>query len=245
MNKPLIHVEDVSKYFTERGNSVHALQHITFTVHEGEFFMLVGPSGSGKSTLLRIMSGLDGEYTGEVTYTKKTTPGTTGFVFQNFALLPWLTVSENIELAILSNPDEKERKKRVAQELERFGLEAFKDAKPKDLSGGMRQRVGLARALANDQKIIFMDEPFSELDSFTATSLHTELLRIWKEHKLTIVMVTHIIQEAITLGDRIAVLTARPGKLEHIITNTLSHPRNLRSKESFALEDKIAALIEP
>lgn len=245
MKKPLIHVENVSKYFTDGGKSVHALQNITFTVHEGEFFILVGPSGSGKSTLLRIMSGLDTQYTGNITYTQNILPGSTGFVFQNFALIPWLTVSENIELAILSNPNENDRKKRVAQELKRFSLEAFKDAKPKDLSGGMRQRVGLARALANDQKIIFMDEPFSELDSFTATSLHAELLRIWKEHALTIIMVTHIIQEAITLGDRIAVVTARPGKIGHVITNSLDRPRDLRSKKSFALEDQIAHLIKP
>ncbi len=245
MNTPLITIDKVSKSFTNTGPHVTALQHISFEIHEHEFFVLLGPSGSGKSTLLRIISGLDSQYVGNVTYREQPTPGSIGFVFQHFALLPWLTVAENVEFSTLSHPNSEDRKHRVLHELKRLGLEKFANAYPRDLSGGMRQRIGLARALANDQKIIFMDEPFSELDSFTARTLHEELLRIWQEHNLTIILVTHIIQEAIILADRIGVLTARPGKLEHIIKNPLPRPRNIRTADSFALEDHISNLIKP
>ena len=175
------------------------------------------------------------------------------FVFQQFALLPWLTVSENISIGLVArNVSARHVKERVNKELKRFGLENFGDEYPRELSGGMRQRVGIARALATDPKVIFMDEPFSELDSFTAEELRKELLRIWQnpewiggEARPTIVMVTHIVEEAIELADRIAVLTPRPAKIERIVKNGLPRPRELRSQAFYALEDELYRLIRP
>ncbi len=169
-----------------------------------------------------------------------------GFVFQQFALLPWLSVFQNIELPLLARhtPPE-ERKKRVEAELKRFHLEKFAHTRPRELSGGMRQRVGIARALITEPKIVFMDEPFSELDSFTAEELRAELLEIWSERKVTIVMVTHIVEEALELADRVAVITPRPGTIEKIVINDLPRPRNKRSESFYRLADELYKLIKP
>lgn len=222
-----------------------ALKNINLEIGRGEFFVFVGPSGSGKSTLLRIMSGLETEYQGSL-QVDGITQSDMSFVFQQFALLPWMTAAENIALGLVARhvPVEAQASK-VAQELKRFGLEKFAHSYPKELSGGMRQRVGIARAFATDPKIIFMDEAFSELDSFTAHELRQELLSIWQERRVTIVMVTHIIAEAIELADRIAVLTPRPGKIEAIVENDIPRPRRMRTEAAFAMEDKIASLIRP
>ena len=256
--QPLITLKNISKHFPEDGKQgVTALADINLEIFPGEILVLVGPSGSGKSTLLRIASGLENVYDGTVTVHEGHSVSDFSFVFQQFALLPWLTVGENISLGLVARSVPRRRiKERVAKELKRFGLERFGNSYPKDLSGGMRQRVGIARALATDPKMIFMDEPFSELDSFTAEELRKELLRIWqnpewgeeKKHaqeRPTIVMVTHIVEEALELADRIAVLTERPGKIERIVKNTLPRPRALRSQEFFALEDELYRLIKP
>lgn len=256
--EPLITLTHVSKIFAEDAeHSLPALKDISLEIMSGEIFIFVGPSGSGKSTLLRIMSGLEKEYQGEVKLHEKHTPQDFSFIFQQFALLPWLTVAENISIGLVARNVPGHRiKERVNKELKRFGLDKFGNSYPRDLSGGMRQRVGIARALATDPRVIFMDEPFSELDSFTAQELRKELLRIWenpewgeeKKHtqeRPTIVMVTHIVEEALELADRIAVLTERPGRLEKIVKNTLPRPRELRSQEFFALEDELYRLIKP
>ena len=254
----LITLENISKHFAENGKpGMTTLSDINLEIFPGEIFVLVGPSGSGKSTLLRIMSGLEKEYEGKVIIHEGHAVEDFSFVFQQFALLPWLTVAENIGLGLVARNMPAHRiKERVSKELKRFGLEKFGNAHTKDLSGGMRQRVGIARAIATDPKVIFMDEPFSELDSFTAEELRKELLRIWenpewgeeKKHtqeRPTIVIVTHIIEEALELADRVAVLTQRPGKIEKIVKNTLPRPRELRSQEFFALEDELYRLIKP
>ena len=240
MMKPIITLDHVSKTFLEEGRPITAIEDVTLTIHEGEFFVFLGPSGSGKSTLLRIMSGLEKKYRGRVTMDDSIT---TAFVFQQFAIWPWMTVEENIGIGLVArgiNPRE-----RVARELERFGLTKFAHAYPRELSGGMKQRVGIARALAVDPHIMFMDEPFSELDSFTAAALRKEILSVWKDTHTTIVMVTHLIPEALDLADRIAVLTSRPGKIEKVLSNHLPRPRKLRSKEFFKIEDELYALIKP
>lgn len=168
------------------------------------------------------------------------------FVFQQFALFPWLTVFQNVELGLLSrNFSAKLRSSKVLTGLERLGLERFAQAFPRELSGGMRQRVGIARALVTSPKIIFMDEPFSELDSFTTSNLRQEFLEIWRQTKPTIVMVTHLIEEAAELADRVAVLTPRPGRIEKILPNPLPRPRQKRSKEFFQLEDELYQLVKP
>lgn len=243
----IITTHNLSKTFNEKfENKFTALKNINIEIEASEFFVFLGPSGSGKSTLLRIMSGLEKKYEGTVVLDENIKQSDMSFVFQQFALLPWLTVYENIEMGILSrNIKLDERNALVIHELKRFELEKFKNEYPRELSGGMRQRVGIARAFIKKPKIIFMDEPFSELDSFTARNLRKEFLSILKETRQTVIMVTHLIEEAIELADRIAVLTPRPGKIEKIIINHLPRPRERRSKEFFNLEDELYKLIEP
>ena len=243
----IISLKNVSKYFDETPDlKLPVLVDIDLEIESGEFFVLVGPSGSGKSTLLRIMSGLEKAHKGEVVLGQGMTSRDMSFVFQQFALLPWLTVFENVELGLLSkNLDEKTRREIVMRELKQFGLEKFAHSHPRELSGGMRQRVGIARAMATEPKIIFMDEPFSELDSFTAEELRQELLGIWAQRRPTIVLVTHIVAEALELADRIAVLTPRPARIEKVVKNTLPRPRMMRSSDFFRLEDQLYSLIRP
>ncbi len=246
MASPLLTLKGVQKSFQEKGLPPSlALTDVDLTIRRGEFFVFLGPSGCGKSTLLRIMSGLDEPTRGTITLGKDVTSGHLSFVFQHFALLPWLTVRENIELGLRSRgvPAD-ERLKVVDAELERFGLESHAQSRPRDLSGGLRQRVGLARAFATKPALLFMDEPFSELDSFTAHELRQELLSLWKERGTTIVLVTHLIPEAIELGDRIAVMTGQPGTVEAIVKNPLSRPRDLRSDACYAMEDKLLNLVK-
>ncbi len=244
--KNALTLEHVNKSFKDyHGHKLEALRDINLTIQEGEFFVLLGPSGCGKSTLLRIMSSLETGFQGKLTYDENITKNDFSFVFQGFALLPWLTVEENVSLGLMSkNMPEHDIKKIVERELLALGLEKFTKHYPRELSGGMKQRVGIARALAINPKIMFLDEPFSALDSFTAKSLRQELIKIWQERRMTVVMVTHNIEEALQLGDRVAVMSARPGKIEEIATNTLPRPRELRSPEFFAMEDKLADLVK-
>ena len=241
-----ITLTNIGKSFTEENKrSLVVLEDINLKITKGEFFILLGPSGCGKSTLLRIMSGLEKNHRGTVTLAADITRHDISFIFQQFALLPWLTIYENVEVGLLAlEPNKETRKKRIMEELKKLGLESFALHYPRELSGGMKQRVGIARALVRNPKIIFMDEPFSALDSFTAKILRDEMLRLWEKEKRTIVMVTHNTEEALELGDRIAVMTARPGKIESIISNTLSRPRNPRSAEFFKLEDELYGLVK-
>lgn len=237
----------ISKIFEDTpGKKLPVLKDISLKVMAGEFFILLGPSGSGKSTLLRVLSGLEKSFKGELVYGKGMSKQDISFVFQQFAILPWLTVFQNVELALLPRgilPHE--RKRLVTNELEEFGLEKFANSHPRELSGGMRQRVGLARAMVGNPTLIFMDEPFSELDSFTAQDLRQKLLRVWEERRPTIVMVTHVIEEALELADRIAVLTPLPGRIEKIINNILPRPRDERSPEFYRVEDQLYELVKP
>lgn len=245
----VISLKNITKTFIFDGREppkLIAIEDISLDIASGEFFVFVGPSGSGKSTLLRIISGLEKDYKGEINFGKGISHDDFSFVFQQFALLPWLTVFNNVELGLLDGISSyHERKETVLRELKQLGLEKFAHSYPRELSGGMRQRVGIARALATNPKIMLLDEPFSELDSFTAEELRKELLAIWQERKMTVVMVTHIIEEALELADRIAVLTSRPGKIEKIVTNNLSRPRQKRSPEFYTLEDEIYSLVKP
>ena len=225
---------------------MHVLADVDLEIFNGEFFMFLGPSGSGKSTILRIMSGLEKDFKGKVEFGQGITRKDMSFVFQEFALLPWLTVSENVELGLLArNMTIPERQKVVRAELELLGLEKFGHVYPRELSGGMKQRVGIARALATNPKVMFLDEPFSELDSFTAEELRKKLLSIWQERRMTIIMVSHIVPEALELADRIAVLTPRPSKIEKLMENHLSRPRQKRTEEFFRLEDELYRVIKP
>ena len=241
----IISLKNISKTFKEDSKQLAVLRDINLEIKKGEFFVFLGPSGSGKSTLLRIMSGLEKEYQGKVTLDETVSQKDFSFIFQQFALLPWLSVFKNVELGLLTRGIPKnERIQKVMDELKKLGLEKFTHSLPKELSGGMKQRVGIARALVTNPKIIFMDEPFSALDSFTAEELREDVLEIWQRTKTTIIMVTHLISEAIELADRIAVITSRPGKIESILENNLSRPRQKRSQEFFNMEDRLSNLIK-
>ncbi len=247
MATPLITIKNLSKIFprSEGKRGLHVLDGIDLTIHKGEFLVLLGPSGCGKSTLLRLISGLAPKTHGEITFHEKFDLDKVGFVFQDFGLLPWLSVEENVGLGLIGrNVDESIRKQKVKEILKHFGLDQFEKIRPFELSGGMRQRVGLARAFVTEPDIIFLDEPFSELDFLTGENLRNILLELWKDRKATIVMVSHYIDEAVKLADRIAVFSDRPGKIVEVESNALPRPRDSRSASFFAMEDKIMGIFE-
>lgn len=219
---------------------MHVLDDINLTIHKGEFVVLLGPSGCGKSTLLRLITGMEEKSRGEIIFHEKFDLDKVGFVFQDFGLLAWLSVEENVELGLIGrNVPILERKQKVKKILEHFGLSQFEKNRPFELSGGMKQRVGLARAFVTEPDIIFLDEPFSELDFFTAESLRRTLLDLWQLKGATIVMVSHYIDEAIELADRVVVFSDRPGTIVEIVKNELARPRDHRSAPFFALEDEV------
>ena len=212
--KIVVQIDHLNKYFED----VHALEDISLSVEEGEFLSVIGVSGCGKSTLIRIIGGLETASSGTVLVNGQAVLKPTrkiGFVFQDHRLLPWLTVTENIRLAL--NKDEKNQKKTVEKYLTLVGLEKFADAYPKQLSGGMAQRVAIARSLANRPDILLLDEPFGALDAMTRISMQLELQKIWKAQKTTMILITHDIDEAVYLGQRVVVMSPRPGKIKKIV----------------------------
>jgi len=225
-SQPLISLRNVGKSFKD--GRVRALQDISFDVHPGEFISLVGPSGCGKTTLLRLINGLIEADEGEVSVLgQRPQPGPDlAMVFQSARLLPWRTVVGNIEFALaLRGLSRKEQSQRALALLGAVGLRDFAEAYPHELSGGMQQRVGLARALAVEPKVLLMDEPFAALDAMTREVLRNELLRMWSRRRMAIVFVTHDIDEAILLSQRIVLLRPRPGRIDEIIDVTLPEPR--------------------
>ncbi len=238
----ILELKNVTKTFADNDQHLLALKDIDLKVHQGEVLMLLGPSGSGKSTLLRIMAGLIEPSSGNIIRKPDLTQT---FIFQSFALFPWLTVFENVEFGLkMKGMEREERYPIVHDEISRMGLHGFEKSYPHELSGGMKQRVGIARALALKPDIIYLDEPFSALDSFTAKKLRAQLLEFWKDMNLTLVMVTHLIEEAIQLGDRIAVLTQRPAKIDRLFSNHLARPRDTRSEKFFEMSDRIESVIK-
>lgn len=214
----LLAANGVRKYYGDDRTPV--LEHIDFELHDGEFVALLGPSGSGKSTLLRILSGLMPPSEGEVTVHGAPLRGPNpelAIVFQSFALFPWLTVLQNVEIGLLASAEpEGERRRRALRAIDLIGLDGFEEAFPKELSGGMKQRVGFARALVVEPEVLFMDEPFSALDVLTGENLRGELQELWSERSIptrAILMVTHNIDEAVSLADRILVFGANPGRI--------------------------------
>ena len=239
----IVSVSDLSYTYVneETGEYFNVLKDISFDVHAGEFVSLVGPSGCGKSTLLRILTGLTKIKKGSAVSNAQKV----AMVFQNFALLPWLTVKQNVEFGLKMEGLKKSERSKIAMEkISEVGLSGFENKYPKELSGGMRQRVGLARALAVSPDLLLMDEPFSSLDVITAEKLRAELLQIWSKYKMTVIMVTHLVEEAVELSDRVLVFSQRPTSLKNVFEIKTSRPRNKRSQEYYDLVDKIGREIE-
>lgn len=245
-----MHVElsNVSKIYDDPPETVTALKDITFHVNEGEFLCIVGPSGCGKSTLLRMIAGLDRPSSGQIRFRGDllTAPHSKiSMVFQSFALLPWRTVLQNVEFGLeIQGKSKQERQSKAASLLDMVGLHGSEHLYPKQLSGGMKQRVGIARALAVDPEIILMDEAFSAIDEFTAEALRSEVSEIHKKSRKTFLLVTHNLPEAIELADRILVLSARPAKIKSIVGVDLERPRTSTDSEFITIHKDIFALLQ-
>jgi NitT/TauT family transport system ATP-binding protein len=242
----IIDVESVSKTFATLDGELPVLDDVSLEVHAGEVVALLGKSGSGKSTLLRTIAGLLTPSTGVVRYRGRPLSGTnpgTAMVFQSFALLPWLTVRQNVELGLEArHVDPTERRERAERAIDLIGLDGFESAYPKELSGGMRQRVGFARALVVDPAVLLMDEPFSALDVLTAENLRGELMELWQSADFpiqAIVLVTHNIEEAVLLADRVVILGSNPGRVMMEATIDLARPRDRQSADFQAYVDRI------
>ncbi len=224
-------VHGLTKEFTTGKGKNRALGGVDIEVRDREFFGIIGPTGCGKTTLLHIMAGLEKSTQGSVEFVgEKRTQSLVSMVFQDSALMPWRTVEENVPLGAEFRKEQRYTYKRISQFfLEMVRLLDFSGARPGELSGGMKQKVAIARALANDPEVILMDEPFASLDAQTRLLLREELLRIWERDKKTVVLVTHNIEEAVMLCDRIAVLSAAPSVVKSIVTVDVPRPRNFKS----------------
>jgi len=246
-NLPQIQIGNVSKIFSADGREVVALDNINLDIQSGEFICLLGPSGCGKSTLLNAIAGFSSPTSGTITVDGKSVlaPGPDrGMVFQEYALFPWMTVEKNIAFGLeIKKLSKTQIKEKVDVLLNMLNLQDFRERYPKDLSGGMRQRVAIARVLALDSPIMLMDEPFGALDSLTRRNLQDELLRIWMEFKKTIIFVTHSIEESIYLADRIIVMTYRPGKIKKEVIVDMPRQRDPSSIEFNELKKELSLLV--
>jgi NitT/TauT family transport system ATP-binding protein len=245
----LAEIKNVSKTYESDGNRIQVLDNINFTVEDNDFICIVGPSGCGKSTLLRIIVGLEKPTSGEVLFKGEVIAPDNpkvSMVFQNFALFPWLTVKENIELVLESKKHGEEAEKVACKYIKAVGLDNFERVYPRELSGGMKQRVGFARALAVEPVLLCMDEPFSSLDALTSQNLKDELLMLWAEASMppdAVIMVTHNVEEAVYMANRIIILSPRPGKIVADLKIELERPRNRKDPEFYRWVDKVYSLI--
>lgn len=241
----MLSIQHVSKSFAIKGAALPVLEDVSLDILPGEFVAIVGVSGCGKSTLLRLLAGLDNAFDGQLLYDGKPITGTDlarGLVFQDHRLFPWRTVYENVALAFSSTDVPKdERRRRVLEQIAQVGLDGFADAYPHQLSGGMSQRAAIARALAPRPKVLLLDEPLGALDALTRLRLQQELRRLWQEEGITMVMVTHDIDEAVFLADRVVVMDPRPGRIRRIQDVPLSHPRNRGDGAFVAIRDSLLA----
>jgi NitT/TauT family transport system ATP-binding protein len=239
--KTKLSVENVSVTFKGDGNSTPVLENINLEVRDGEFVCLLGPSGCGKTTLLNAMSGFLSPTSGEIQVDGEVVRGPNPrriFVFQERGVFPWLTVEGNIGFGLFKLP-RAEREARIAHYIKMVGLQGFEKAYPPELSGGMKQRLEVARALAVNPDMLFLDEPFGALDSITRLVMRGELLRIWEAERKTIIFVTHDIDEAVQLADRVVVMSARPATIQQIVDIELPHPRDISSARYLQLRDGI------
>ena len=253
MTTPIVEVKNLTKAFIMEESRIPVIENVSFPVDKNEFVCLVGPSGCGKSTMLRIIAGLEKADSGEVLFhgQLQTAPNPKiTMIFQLFGLLPWKTALENVEVPLEVLGIKKETRTEIARSyLRMVGLEGFENTYPHDLSGGMKQRVGIARALALQPEVLLMDEPFSSLDELTAKTLRTLVLEIWRDPSLptnTFIMVSHNVEEAVYMADRVIILSPRPGKVVGEVKVNLPRPRTefLRDPEYFRRVDEVVAILE-
>ncbi len=242
----MLSIKNLNKiYHTEEGDEVVALSDINLYVADKEFVCFIGPSGCGKTTLLRIIAGLEKPDSGTLTVNKEpiTGPGPDrGMVFQEYSLFPWRTVLKNITFSLELKKIPKSEREKIAREfLELVGLLEFADSYPHELSGGMKQRVAIARAMVNDPDVLLMDEPFGAVDAQTRNRLQHELLNIWERKKKTVLFITHSVDEAVFLADKVVVFTARPGRVKEVINVDLPRPRERTSFEANAVREHLLA----
>jgi NitT/TauT family transport system ATP-binding protein len=248
--KPRIVCRALQKSYFDirRKEEVVAIADLSLDIADDEFVTILGPSGCGKTSFLNIIAGFERETGGilRLDGTPILRPGPDrGVVFQEYALFPWLNVEGNVEFGLRERRvPAAERKERTRRQIAAVGLQGFEKRYPHELSGGMRQRVALARVLANDPKILLMDEPFAALDAQTRTLMQEELLNVWSRDRRSVIFITHNIEEAILLGDRVVMMTARPGRIKEIITVDIPRPRDVTSESFNSLRRRVAALME-
>ncbi len=247
-DKIWVKVDHATKQFVSKKGTVTALEDINLEIRDGEFVCLLGPSGCGKTTLLRMIGGLDVPTSGTVEIDGRIVDGPSPkmtMVFQEYSLYPWRTIASNVGFGLeMMGVPKDERERAVMSHLELVGLQDFANSYPYELSGGMRQRAAVARALASEPAVMLMDEPFGALDAQTRNKMQRELLALWEKMKRTILFVTHSVDEAVYLADKIVILTPRPGRIHEIYENPLPRPRERTSVEFANLRKKILAVIE-
>jgi sulfonate transport system ATP-binding protein len=240
-----LNLHHVSKRFAGDDRTSPVLDRIDLSVKSGEFVAIVGASGCGKSTLLRLIAGLDDQFDGDIEFGGeriRTTDLARGIVFQDHRLFPWLNVEQNIAVALKNSGRSKEEKRRaVAEHIALVGLKGYEGHHPHQLSGGMAQRVAIARGLVNRPKLLLLDEPFGALDALTRSRLQNELRRIWEHERITMILVTHDVDEAVFLADRVVVMQARPGRIGKVVKVGLQRPRSRSDAAFVRLRDEILA----
>lgn len=244
-----ISINNICKTFiTNKNFKVKALEDINLEIDENAFICIVGPSGCGKTTLLRIIAGLETATSGKIFYKQQeltTSHKDIGMVFQNYSLLQWRTVIENIALGLEFKGENKKKRLEIAKKyLKLIGMEEFENAYPYELSGGMQQRVAIARALANDPEVLLMDEPFGALDAYTRIVMQKELLKLWEYNKKTILFITHSVDEAVYLADKIIIMSDSPGQIREIIDIDFERPRDRGNIEYASLVSKVLKMLE-
>lgn len=242
-NEILMEVKSVDRTYMDANNhTVEALRNINLSIKRGEFLSIIGPSGCGKTTLLRLLAGLDVPEAGVITLEGKEVKGPhpdRGYVFQQSSLFPWLTVEKNIASGLKARGVYKEYKDEIAQYIKMIGLNGFEEVYPHQISGGMAQRVAIARSLINHPAALLLDEPMGALDAFTRADLQDKILELWKENKTTMILVTHDVDEALYLSDRVVIMSPRPGKISEILEVSLPRPRQKNRQDFMILRSSI------
>jgi ABC-type nitrate/sulfonate/bicarbonate transport system ATPase subunit len=244
-SSPILQLRGVSKSFTLANGPLKVLDDVTLDVAPGEFVCILGASGCGKSTLLRLVAGLDTDFTGSIVYEGEPVTGpdlARCIIFQEHRLFPWLNVEQNIQFAFSATKiPKRKQQERAAEQIRRVGLTGFERAWPHQISGGMAQRAAIARALVNRPKLLLLDEPLGALDALTRLRLQQELQRLWLDVGVTMVMVTHDIEEAVFLADRIVVLDSRPGRIRRVVDVPMAHPRERTAADFNAVKHDVLA----